>query len=127
MTADYVYLTIAEAIEMQRELINEFGGFHGIRDRGALEAAMFRPQMGYYNSITEEAAGLMESLVNNNAFIDGNKRVGFAASDTFLRANNFYLEVDPIAAYNFIVEANVQGGISLRANPGVDFRQIRPV
>ena len=57
MTADYVYLTIAEAIEMQRELINEFGGFHGIRDRGALEAAMFRPQMGYYNSITEEAAG----------------------------------------------------------------------
>lgn len=112
---------------MQRELINEFGGFHGIRDRGALEAAMFRPQMGYYNSITEEAAGLMESLVNNNAFIDGNKRVGFAVSDTFLRANNFYLEVDPIAAYNFIVEAMSKGEFRFGQIQAWISAQIRPV
>jgi len=107
--ADYIYPTVAEAIEMHRELINEFGGLHGIRNREALEAAIFRPQIGYYNSVTEEAAALMESLVNNNASIDGNKRVGFAVADTFLRANNFYLEVEPIAAYNFVVEAMSKG------------------
>jgi death on curing protein len=49
-----------------------------------LEAAVFRPQTDYYNDISEEAAALLESLVNNHAFVDGNKRVGFAAVHTFL-------------------------------------------
>lgn len=106
---DYVYPTIAEAISMHRELVNEFGGLPGIRDKEALEAAIFRPQVGYYSSIAEEAAALMESLVNNHPFIDGNKRVGFAVTDTFLRANNFYLEVEPIKAHHFIIEAMSKG------------------
>jgi death on curing protein len=48
-----------------------------------LEAAVFRPQTGYYNDLSEEAAALLESLVNNHAFLDGNKRVGFAATVSF--------------------------------------------
>ncbi len=92
--AGYIYLTIAEAIEIHRQLIDEFGGSRGLRDRGALEAAIFRPQIGYYDSLAEQAAALMESLANNHAFVDGNKRVSFAVTDTFLRVNGFYLDVE---------------------------------
>jgi death-on-curing protein len=107
--AERIYLTLAEALEMHRQLIEEFGGSPGLRDRGRLEAAMFRPQIGYYNSLAEEAAALMESLANNHAFVDGNKRVSFAMTDTFLRVNGFYLEVDSVAAYKFITQAITRG------------------
>ena len=66
--------------------------------RAALEAAVFRPQTGYYSDISEEAAALLESLVNNHAFVDGNKRVGFAALHTFLLVNGFDLDVSSKAA-----------------------------
>jgi hypothetical protein len=51
------YLTVAEVYLMQHRLIEIFGGLHGVRGKGAVEAAVFRPQTGYYNSIEEEAAG----------------------------------------------------------------------
>ena len=67
-----------------------------------MEAAVFRPQTGYYNSIEEEAAAFMESLANNHGFIDGNKRIAFTAADVFLRRNGFYLEVEAIDGHAFI-------------------------
>ena len=88
--ADF-YLTVAEVSTIHDQLIDEFGGTPGILDKGRLEAAVFRPQIGYYSSLAEEAAALMESLANNNPFMDGNKRTCFAAADTFLRVNGFYL------------------------------------
>src|SRR2546429_9965619 len=107
--AERIYLTIAEAIEMHRQWIDEFGGSSGLRERARLEAAVFRPQIGYYNSLAEEAAALMESLANNHAFVDGNKRVSFAATDTFLRINGFFLDVEPVPAHDFITEAMGKG------------------
>ncbi len=65
------YLTVAEVYRMQYRLIEMFGGLHGVRDKGAVESAVFRPQIGYYDSIEEEAAALMESLANNYGFLDG--------------------------------------------------------
>ncbi|MFY9559628.1 MAG: type II toxin-antitoxin system death-on-curing family toxin [Terriglobales bacterium] len=100
-----IYLTVAEVIAMHQQLIEEFGGADGIRNAGSLEAAVFRPQIGYYNSLAEEAAALMESLANNHAFVDGNKRISFAAADTFLRGNGYYLEVEPREAHQFIIGA----------------------
>ena len=76
--AERVYLTVAEVIAIHHHQIEEYGGSHGVRDQGALETAVFRPQTGYYNDLSEEAAALPESLVNNHAFVDGNKWVGFA-------------------------------------------------
>jgi death-on-curing protein len=100
-----IYPTVAETIETHRLLIEEFGGAHGLRNKGALEAAVFRPQSGYYNSVIEEAAALMESLANNHPFIDGNKRISFVMTDAMLRANGYFIEVEPVAAYKFIREA----------------------
>jgi death on curing protein len=101
----YIYLTVGEAIEMHRQLIDEFGGIHGLRDQGLLEAAIFRPQNGYYDDLIHEAAALMESLASNHAFLDGNKRISLAATDTFLRINGHYLELETIAAHKFITES----------------------
>src|SRR5271155_6278596 len=96
------YLTVAEVYQMQHRLIDMFGGMHGVRDKGAVEAAVFRPQTGYYNSLEEEAAALMESLGMNHGFIDGNKRIAFTAADVFLRRNGFYLEVSAEEGHSFI-------------------------
>ena len=101
----FEYLTVAEALEMHRLLIDEFGGIHGLRDQGLLESAIFRPQSGYYDDLVHEAAALMESLANNHAFLDGNKRISFAVVDTFLRMNGRFLDVEPLAAHKFITAA----------------------
>lgn len=97
-----VYLTVAEVYRMQHRLIDLFGGLHGVRDAGAVEAAVFRPQTGYYDSIEEEATALMESLGMNHGFLDGNKRIAFTAADVFLRLNGFYLEVSADEGHRFI-------------------------
>jgi death-on-curing protein len=107
--AGHIYPTVAEATEFHKQLIDEFGGTHGLRDKGRLAAAILRPQTGYYGTLAEEAAALMESLANNHAFLDGNKRTSFAVTDTFLRLNGFYLEINPSEAYSFITEAMSKG------------------
>ena len=96
------YLTVAEVYRMQYRLIEMFGGLHGVRDQGAVEAAVFRPQTGYYNSVVEEAAALMESRGNNRGFLDGNKRIAFTATDVFLRRNGFCIEVETMDGHAFI-------------------------
>jgi death on curing protein len=81
------YVTLIEAITFHEEQIELYGGDAGIRDLGALESALFRPQTGYYDDLIEEAAALWESMAQNHPFIDGNKRTAFAVTDVFLRIN----------------------------------------
>ena len=83
-------------------------------NQGSLESAVFRPQTGYYSDLSEEAAALLESLVNNHAFVDGNKRVGFAVMHTFLLLNGFDLDVSSKAAYDFIVKTMEAGKFRFR-------------
>ena len=85
MTRDY--LSTADVLAMHAVLIKRYGGASGVREPGALESAVFRPQSGYYSDVVQEACALLESLLNNHPFIGGNKRVAFAACDVFLRIN----------------------------------------
>ena len=80
------------------------GGAPGVRDPGALEAALFRPQTGYYEDIVAEAAALMESLAINHPFVDGNKRIAFAAADVFLRINGWRLLRPPMQIYAEMIQ-----------------------
>ncbi len=98
-----VYPEIGEAIAIHDALIREFGGSRGIRDEGALASAIMRPQLGYYDSLIEEAAALMESLANNHPFVDGNKRVAFFVTDAFLRLNGYFINCDSDEAYAFFM------------------------
>lgn len=90
------YLTVADVLGMHTVLMQRYGGAPGVRDPGALEAALFRPQTGYYNEIVAEAAALLESLAINHPFVDGNKRIAFAAADVFLRINGWRLQRSPM-------------------------------
>ena len=92
--------TIREILDIHEDQIERFGGSHGLRDMGALESALFRPQMGYYDGLIEESAALMESLAMNHPFIDGNKRVAFAVTEVFLGLNGHYIECDSLEAYD---------------------------
>ena len=76
----------------------------GLRDRGALESALGRLQCGHYADVIAEAAALWESLSQNHAFVDGNKRVAIAATAAFLRLNGFRLDFDDRAAFQFLME-----------------------
>ncbi len=93
------YLTVADVLGMHTVLMQRYGGTPGVRDPGALEAALFRPQTGYYDDIVAEAAALMESLAINHPFVDGNKRIAFAATDVFLRINGSRLTRSPLQIY----------------------------
>src|ERR1039457_3692119 len=96
------YLTVAEVLAMHADQIERYGGSHGIRDHGLLEAALYRPQTGYYADLIKEAAALWESLAQNHAFIDGNKRAEFAATYTFLAINGARLTGDAEETYAFV-------------------------
>ena len=96
--------TIQEILDIHEDQIKRFGGSHGLRDMGALESALFRPQMGYYDGIIEEAAALMESLAMNHPFIDGNKRVSFAVTELFLGLNGHFIDCDDDEAYAFFMQ-----------------------
>ena len=98
-----LYLTPVEVMLMQRVLIERYGGAHGLRDAGALESALFRPQSGYYDDLVWEAAALFESLAMNHPFVDGNKRVAFAAVDVFLRVNGMRIRARPAAVYRWMI------------------------
>ena len=82
------YLLVEDVLAIHSDLIERFGGAQGVRDPGLLEAALFRPQTGYYKSLLDEAAALWESLSQNHPFIDGNKRVAFASTYVFLAIND---------------------------------------
>lgn len=86
------HLTVADVLGMHTVLMQRYGGAPGVRDPGALEATLFRPQTGYYDDIVAEAAALLESLGINHPFVDGNKRIAFAAADVFLRINGCSLQ-----------------------------------
>ena len=96
------YLTLAEALAIHDDQIERYGGLSDVRDHGILEAALYRPQTGYYADLIEEAAALWESLAQNHPFIDGNKRTAFAAAYTFLAINGARITADADPAYGFI-------------------------
>jgi death on curing protein len=94
--------TLAEVLAIHQDQIERYGGSEGVRDPGQLEAALFRPQTGYYADSVEEAAALWESLAQNHPFIDGNKRTAFAATYTFLAINGIRITADAASIYSFI-------------------------
>lgn len=84
-------------MDIHTELLAEHGGAAGVRDYGALEAALARPrQLIAYTeepiSIPALAAAVCVSILRNHPFIDGNKRTGFAALGMILLMNNYYLD-----------------------------------
>ena len=92
-----VYLSLEQIVQIHQAQIGKFGGATGLRDRGAVEAAVARPAMTFggedlYPDLAAKTAALMHSLVMNHPFVDGNKRVGAAAAEFFLILNGSELD-----------------------------------
>jgi death-on-curing protein len=107
------YVTTADALFFHKELIERYGGAPGIRDIGALESALHRPQTGYYDSVIHEAAALFESLVQNHPFVDGNKRVAFAVVDVFLRINGYTIAASSAAIHTHVMKLLREGSFDM--------------
>lgn len=86
------YLTLIEVLELHRRILKQSGGALGIRDIGLLESAIAQPRMTFsgedlYPGLLEKAVALGFSIIMNHPFVDGNKRTGHAATETFLILN----------------------------------------
>ena len=94
------FLTPEQVLFIHSRLVAETGGSHGVRDLGLLESAVARPRATFdgkelYLDLFLKAAALMDSLVNNHPFVDGNKRTGVTAAGLFLRINGWRLNASP--------------------------------
>lgn len=97
------YLTLAEVIIMHDDQLLQHGGAEGIRDIGSLEAAILRPQSGYYEGLLPQAAALWESLSQNHPFVDGNKRTAFISTYVFLAINGIEMTASAGSATEFVL------------------------
>jgi death-on-curing protein len=94
------YLSVDEIIELHRLIALQSGGGLGLRDRNGLESAIAQPRLTFdgldlYPTLAEKAAALGFALIRNHPFIDGNKRIGHAAMETFLVLNGYELDASP--------------------------------
>jgi death-on-curing protein len=98
-----VHITVDEAIFIHGVLRERHGGSPDLRDAGALESALVRPQLGHYDDLVAEAAALLERLGINHPFVDGNKRGAFGVVDVFRRINGQRVGCTADDAYAFMI------------------------
>ena len=101
-------ISLEEVLKLHEKSIRDFGGSLGIRDKNLLESALSRSfqsfgNVEFYPSIFEKTAALIESIVKNHPFVDGNKRTGFLAAYFFLFRNNYELTASQETAYEFVI------------------------
>ena len=101
-------IPVQEVETIHRILIDKFGGSYGIRDLAALESALQRPfqtfnQTDLYKTVIEKASALLESMLINHPFVDGNKRTGYTITRIFLLQNGFDISATQIEKYDFVI------------------------
>ncbi len=113
MSSALVFLSVDEALYIHAIVIERFGGAPGVRDMGLLDSALSRPQTGYYETLAQHAAALMQSLATNHPFIDGNKRVAIALTFVFIQLNGMHVKVSADEAERFLIERIISGSASV--------------
>jgi death-on-curing protein len=101
-------ISLQEVVIIHSILIEKFGGLHGIRDKSTLESALNRPYQTFegeelYPTVIEKVAALLESLIKNHPFHDGNKRLGYTVSRLMLLNNDLDLKASEKEKYDFII------------------------
>jgi len=101
-------MTIFQAEQIHNILIDRFGGAKGIRDQGGLSSALSRPFQTFegkelYETVVEKAAALIESILQNHPFTDGNKRTGYVLMRLLLLESGFDIEASQDEKYDFVI------------------------
>ena len=102
-------INIEEVLKIHEILIDKFGGKSGIRDKSSLESAISRPFQTFdkkelYPNPIEKSAALIESIIKNHPFIDGNKRLGYVLMRLLLMENGLDIEIDEESKYRFVIQ-----------------------
>ena len=108
-------IPIKEVEQIHKILIDTFGGSHGVQNVSALESALARPYQTFdnkelYPTVIEKAAALVESILNNHPFVDGNKRIGYVMMRLFLLNNGYDIEATQEEKYNLVI--NIASGVT---------------
>jgi death on curing protein len=98
------FLSKRLVLAIHRDLIESFGGAVGLRDEKSLESALAQPQATFrrkllHPTVADQAAAYLFHLCQAHPFLDGNKRVAFAAMDVFVRLNGYRLTLSDEQAY----------------------------
>jgi death-on-curing protein len=101
--------SLEEVIHFHDLAIERYGGSKGIRDYGGLDAALNRPWQTFdgedlYPTFFHKAAAIMESIILNHPFIDGNKRTGFLLCEALLQSYGFTINTNTESIYNFLID-----------------------
>ena len=91
-----IYLSVIHVLAIHDQMIKRFGGLPGVRDLGLIQSAVGRPQASFdgknlYETIFDKAAALLQSLLKNHPFVDGNKRTALTSAGIFLKLNQYQL------------------------------------
>ena len=91
------FLTPQQVLAIHDQAVKRFGGSHGIRDIGLVESAVARPRASFggkdlYKGVFDKAAALLQSLLKNHPFVDGNKRTALSSAGIFLKMNGYNLK-----------------------------------
>ncbi len=102
-------ISLKEVLQIHQVAIDEFGGSTGVRDEGALQAAIARPFNGFgetefYPNPSEKAAAILESIIKNHPFVDGNKRTGYILMRLLLMNYGKDIKASQEEKYNFTIK-----------------------
>ncbi len=103
-----VLLSLDDLLRIHDAVIRDTGGSTGIREPNLLDSARVQPDMSFggvdlYPTISSKAGALAFSLINNHPFVDGNKRVAYAAMETFLVLNGWEIQSDQNEQYYLFI------------------------
>ena len=113
-------ISVEDVLLIHETLISEFGGNNGVRDKGLLMSALKRPFDGFgdgefYPTIEEKSAAIVESIVKNHPFLDGNKRSGYVLMRMLLLTKDKDINATTKEKYDFVIAI---------ASGKIDFNQI---
>lgn len=109
MMNEAVFLEWDDVLAIQYQLVEFFGGSHGLRDAGLLESALEMPRSGFggdyfHKTIFEMAAAYLYHVAKNHPFVDGNKRIALACAHTFLQVNGWALTAGQDELYELVLQ-----------------------
>lgn len=123
-----LFISVAQVEIIHARQIARFGGTSGIRDRGAMESALFQPQNIYFyasGDLYEIAAGYAYHIAEAQAFLDGNKRTAMGAALAFLHINR--IETHAATAELYAAMIAIAEKRMTRSELATLFRKLFPV